>query len=87
MLPIVWLHAARHNLAAILGFVAEHNPAAARRIASLIEDSVLRNDGALRQLADCSIARVQSARSLVEFDVKSRICSAIHCYQLNDVGN
>lgn len=27
MLPIVWLHAARRNLAAILGFIAEHNPA------------------------------------------------------------
>jgi toxin ParE1/3/4 len=41
MLPIVWLPAARRNLAAILGFIAEHNPPAARRIKSLIEDSVL----------------------------------------------
>ena len=40
MLPIVWLPAARRNLAAILGFIAEHNPAAARRIKSFIEDSV-----------------------------------------------
>lgn len=41
MLPIVWLPAARRNLAAILGFIAEHNPAAARRIKSVIEHSVL----------------------------------------------
>jgi plasmid stabilization system protein ParE len=41
MLPIVWLPAARRNLAAILGFIAEHNPAAARRIKNVIEDSVL----------------------------------------------
>lgn len=41
MLPIVWLSAARRNLTAIIGFIAEHNPSAARRIKSLIEDAVL----------------------------------------------
>jgi toxin ParE1/3/4 len=41
MQPILWLPAARRNLAAIIGFIAEHNPSAARRIKSLIEDAVL----------------------------------------------
>jgi toxin ParE1/3/4 len=41
MLPIVWLPRARRNLAAIVGFIAQDNPAAARRIKSLIETSVL----------------------------------------------
>ncbi|PMS23106.1 type II toxin-antitoxin system mRNA interferase toxin, RelE/StbE family [Trinickia dabaoshanensis] len=41
MLPIVWLPAARRNLAAIIGFIAERNPSAARRIKSLIEYAVL----------------------------------------------
>lgn len=30
MLPIVWLPAARRNLATIIAFIAEHNPSAAR---------------------------------------------------------
>jgi toxin ParE1/3/4 len=41
MLPIVWLPAARRNLAAIIGFIAQENPTAARRMKSLIEDAVL----------------------------------------------
>ncbi|NRO98932.1 type II toxin-antitoxin system mRNA interferase toxin, RelE/StbE family [Paraburkholderia sp. NMBU_R16] len=41
MLPIVWLPAARRNLAAILRFIAEHSPAAAVRIKNVIEDPVL----------------------------------------------
>jgi toxin ParE1/3/4 len=41
MLPIEWRASAREDLAEILGFIAEHNPQAARRMASMIEESVL----------------------------------------------
>jgi toxin ParE1/3/4 len=41
MLPIVWLPQARRNLAAIVRFIAEESPTAARRMNGLIETSVL----------------------------------------------
>jgi len=41
MLPIVWLPQARRNLAAIVRFIAEESPTAARRMKGLIETSVL----------------------------------------------
>lgn len=41
MLPIVWLPTARHNLAAIIRFIAQDSPTVARRMKDLIEASVL----------------------------------------------
>jgi toxin ParE1/3/4 len=38
---LVWRAAAREDLAKIIGYIAERNPAAARRMRSLIEDAVL----------------------------------------------
>jgi toxin ParE1/3/4 len=41
MLTIEWRASAREDLADIVGFIAEHNPQAARRMAAIIEASVL----------------------------------------------
>jgi len=41
MLPIVWRGRARESLVGIVRHIAEHNPSAARRIKTLIEQSVL----------------------------------------------
>ena len=41
MLPIEWRASARNDFAEIIGFIAVHNPQAARRMASIIEASVL----------------------------------------------
>ncbi|OAV63732.1 Toxin RelE2 [Bacteroidales bacterium Barb4] len=41
MLPIVWLASASRNLADIVGFIAQDNPAAARKLKTQIEASVL----------------------------------------------
>lgn len=41
MLPIVWLASASRNLADIIGFIAQDNPAAARKLRAQIEASVL----------------------------------------------
>ncbi len=41
MLPIVWRARARENLAEIIQHIARHDPAAARRIKTLIEQAVL----------------------------------------------
>lgn len=41
MLPIEWRASARNDLANIIGFIAEHDPQAARRMAAVIEASVL----------------------------------------------
>ena len=41
MLPIVWLPSARRNLATIVAFIAQDNPAAARSMKSLIEAATL----------------------------------------------
>lgn len=41
MLLIEWRASAREDLAEIVGFIAQHNPAAARRMMALIEAAVL----------------------------------------------
>ena len=41
MLPIVWRAAAQEKLSQIVRFIAERNPEAAKRIKSLIEQSIL----------------------------------------------
>ncbi len=41
MLPVFWRAAARADLAAIIRFIANENPPAARRMRELIETSVL----------------------------------------------
>lgn len=41
MLPIFWRASARRNLVDIIRYIAEENPAAARRMKSLIEVSIL----------------------------------------------
>ncbi len=41
MLPVFWRAGARADLAAIIGFIANENPPAARRMWELIETSVL----------------------------------------------
>lgn len=41
MLPIVWRKRARKNLAAIIEFIANENPAAAIKIKGIIQDAVL----------------------------------------------
>jgi toxin ParE1/3/4 len=41
MLTITWRASAREDLTEIIGFIAEHNPAAARRMATTIEAAVL----------------------------------------------
>jgi toxin ParE1/3/4 len=41
MLPIVWRPSALEKLATIVRFIATHNPAGAKKIKSLIEQSVL----------------------------------------------
>lgn len=41
MLPIFWRASARENLAAIIRFIADDSPPAARRMRGLIETSVL----------------------------------------------
>lgn len=41
MLPIVWRVRAHESLIGIVRHIAEHNPSAARRIKTLIEQSVL----------------------------------------------
>ncbi|WP_374663665.1 type II toxin-antitoxin system RelE/ParE family toxin [Ramlibacter sp.] len=41
MLPIVWRARARENLAEIIRYIARHDPAAARRIKTLIEQAVV----------------------------------------------
>ena len=41
MLPIVWRARASESLVGIVRHIAEHNPSAARRIRTLIEQSVL----------------------------------------------
>ncbi|TDG01890.1 type II toxin-antitoxin system RelE/ParE family toxin [Paraburkholderia guartelaensis] len=41
MLPIVWLPSAERNLANIVRFIAQHNPAAARKMDARIRASVL----------------------------------------------
>jgi toxin ParE1/3/4 len=41
MRPIVWRPAAREDLLEIVTYIAERNPAAARRIGRLIEDAIL----------------------------------------------
>jgi toxin ParE1/3/4 len=38
---LVWRAAAREDLAKVINYIAERNPAAARRIRTLIEDAVL----------------------------------------------
>jgi toxin ParE1/3/4 len=40
VLPIVWRAAARDDLAAIIRFIAERNPQAARRLTAMIEAAV-----------------------------------------------
>jgi toxin ParE1/3/4 len=41
MLPIEWRASAREDLADIIGFIAQKNPAAARRMKALIEAATL----------------------------------------------
>lgn len=41
MLPIFWRASARRNLVDIIRYIAEENPAAARRMKSLVEASIL----------------------------------------------
>ncbi|MDO4684060.1 MAG: type II toxin-antitoxin system RelE/ParE family toxin [Lautropia sp.] len=41
MLPIVWSVPARNDLANIVDFIADRNPAAARKIRALIESSLI----------------------------------------------
>lgn len=41
MLPVFWRAPARANLAAIIRFIANESPPAARRMRKLVEDSVL----------------------------------------------
>lgn len=41
MQPIVWLPSAERNLAKIIGYIAQHSPAAARKMHARIRDSVL----------------------------------------------
>jgi toxin ParE1/3/4 len=41
MLPIVWRATARANLASIIRFIANENPAAARRLREQIETAIL----------------------------------------------
>ncbi|MDR2186606.1 MAG: type II toxin-antitoxin system RelE/ParE family toxin [Azonexus sp.] len=41
MLPIIWSNAARNDLRNIIQYIAKENPAAARRIKKLLENSVL----------------------------------------------
>jgi toxin ParE1/3/4 len=40
-LPLVWRPAARDSLAEIIGYIADRNPSAARRMKALIEAAVL----------------------------------------------
>lgn len=41
MLPVIWSEEARTNLADIIAFIAEENPAAARQIKERLESAVL----------------------------------------------
>jgi toxin ParE1/3/4 len=40
-LPIIWRPEARNDLATIIGYIADRDPAAARRMKTLIESAVL----------------------------------------------
>lgn len=41
MLPIIWRKRAKRNLAAIIEFIANENPAAAIKIKEIIQDAIL----------------------------------------------
>ncbi len=41
MLPVVWLHAAEEDLERVITYIAEVNPAAARKLKTRLEDALL----------------------------------------------
>ena len=77
MLPIEWRAEARDDLAEIIGFIAEHSPAAARRIKDLIYAATI--PLAERPYLFRRSARVSGAREVVahpNYAVAYRVTSA-----------